>query len=74
MGSLCVDDSIEFECPICIRSFMCQRSTTGKRIDRLYRQFSISASDSNARIWLSFRYVVCGRFEHYLSPRNIGKC
>ena len=39
----------------CIRSFMYTSSTTSKRIDRLYRQFSFSSSNSNARIWLSFR-------------------
>ena len=58
----------------CSRSFLCPRSTRGKRIYRLYREFSFSVSESNARIWLNSRDVVCGRFELYLSWRDIGKC
>ena len=41
------------------------RSTTTKRNDRLYRQFSFSVSGSNARLWLKSRSVVCGRSELY---------
>ena len=32
-----------------------------------YGQFSFSVSDSNSRIWLSSRSVVCARLELYLS-------
>ena len=53
---------------------MCLRSTFGKSIDRLYRQFSSSVSDSDARIWRNCQSVVCGWFEPvYLSWRNTEK-
>ena len=56
------------------RSIMCPQSTTGKRIDWLYRRFSFSVSYSNARIWLSSLSIVCRPFEFYLRWRSIWKC
>ena len=39
-------------------------------IDLLYREFTFSVSDLNARMWLSSQSIVCDRFKIFQSWRN----
>ena len=76
MGLLRVALRFEFENPVvlvhsCVHDRLRPREMIGSTVQR---QFSVSVSDSKARLWLNSRSVVCDRFELYLRWRNIGKC